>query len=94
MIRMGLREANQQFSKAIKAVKSGQEVVLTERGKPIAVIKPLPEVEDVEARLRQLERAGLLHGATRPGPMPPFKPVRLKGRPITETLREDRDSRW
>ena len=40
-MRMGLREANQNFSKAIKAVKQGKEVVLTERGKPIAVIKPL-----------------------------------------------------
>src|SRR5262249_1268241 len=37
---MGLREANQKFSKAIRAVKAGQEVVLTERGKPIAVITP------------------------------------------------------
>ena len=31
-MRMGLREANQRFSKAIKAVKGGKEVVLTERG--------------------------------------------------------------
>ncbi len=40
-MRIGLREANQRFSKAIKAVKAGQEVILTERGKPIAVIKSL-----------------------------------------------------
>jgi prevent-host-death family protein len=36
---MGLREAKQSFSKAIKAVKAGKDVILTERGKPIAVIK-------------------------------------------------------
>ena len=35
-MRMGLREANQSFSKAIKAVKAGKDVILTERGKPIA----------------------------------------------------------
>jgi prevent-host-death family protein len=37
---MGLREANQNFSKAIKAVKAGNVVVLTERGNPIATIQP------------------------------------------------------
>ena len=31
-MRMGLREANQNFSKAMKAVKQGKEIVLTERG--------------------------------------------------------------
>jgi prevent-host-death family protein len=38
-MRMGLREANQRFSKAVKAVKAGEEVVLTERGTPIAVLR-------------------------------------------------------
>ena len=41
--KLGLREANQQFSRAIKAVRAGKEVVLTERGRPIAVIKPIKE---------------------------------------------------
>ena len=57
-MRMGLREANQQFSKAIKAVKAGKEVVLTERGKPIAVIKPLEPEDKLEARIRRLESEG------------------------------------
>jgi prevent-host-death family protein len=48
-MRLGLREANQKFSKAIKAVKAGKEVVLTERGKPIAVIKPLKRKENPAA---------------------------------------------
>ena len=33
-MRMGLREANQSFAKAIKAVKAGKEVILTERESP------------------------------------------------------------
>jgi prevent-host-death family protein len=52
-MRMGLREANQSFSKAIKAVKAGKHVVLTERGKPIAVIKPLEQEKNVDATLRR-----------------------------------------
>lgn len=90
-MQLGLREANQHFSKAIKAVKAGQEVILTERGKPIAVIKPLPEMDQTEAALQRLEAAGLLRRATKRGPMPPFRPRRIKGPPLSQTIREERD---
>jgi prevent-host-death family protein len=89
---MGLREANQNFSKAIRAVKAGQEVVLTERGKPIAVITPVGPAR-LEAAMRRMEAAGLLIRATKPGPMPPFRPIRIKGEPMSETIRKMRDER-
>ena len=94
-MRLGLREANQQFSKAIKAVKAGKEVVLTERGKPIAVIKPLEREEKLEARIRRLEAEGLLRPAVKRGPMPAtsWKPIRVKGKPLSQTISEDRDER-
>ena len=49
-MKLGLREANQHFSKAIKAVRGGKEVILTERGQPIAVIKPIKEEHEEDAR--------------------------------------------
>jgi prevent-host-death family protein len=90
-MRMGLREANQQFSKTIKAVKAGKEVVLTERGKPIAVIKPLEPEDKVEARIRRLESEGFLRPALKRGRMPDFKPVRIKGKPLSATISEERE---
>lgn len=94
-MRMGLREANQQFSKAIKAVKGGKEVVLTERGRPIAVIKPLEAKEDQAAIIRRLEAEGILRPALKRGPMltPTWKPVRIKGKPLSQTISEGRDER-
>jgi len=93
-MQMGLREANQHFSKAIRAVKAGQEVVLTERGKPIAVIRPLPAPGTWDAGLRRLEAAGLLRRATRPRPMRPLRrTIKLKGEPLSETIRKERDER-
>ncbi len=94
-MRLGLREANQQFSKAMKAVKAGREVILTERGKPIAVIKPLPQAKTAEATIRRLEAEGILRPALKRGPMPvpTWKPIRIKGRPLSETIREERDER-
>lgn len=91
-MQMGLREANQQFSKAIRAVKVGKEVVLTERGRPIAVISPLNGSRE-EAALRRMEAAGLLIRATKQGPMPPFRPRRIKGKPLSATIIEARRAR-
>lgn len=94
-MRMGLREANQHFSRAIKAVRAGHEVVLTERGKVIAVIKPLREGDPVEAALQRMAAEGRLLLPRIPGPMKRrgWKPIRAKGPPLSQILREDRDAR-
>jgi len=75
---MGLREGNQNFSTAMKAVKQGKEVGLTERGKPIAVIKPLEQEKEQQTIIRLLEAVGLLRPASQRGPMPKptWKPIR------------------
>ena len=90
-MRLGLREANQKFSKAIQAVKQGKEVVLTERGRAIAVIKPIKTGQDDSAVIRRLEAEGVLRPAEKRGPMPDIKSVRIKGKPLSATVIEDRD---
>jgi prevent-host-death family protein len=92
---MGLREANQSFSKAIKAVKAGKHVILTERGKPIAVIKSLEQEKSVDAAVRRLESEGILRRGPKSGkPMPVWRsPVRIKGKPISRTVSEERNER-
>ena len=94
-MRMGLREANQHFSRAVKAVKAGREVVLTERGRPIAVIKPLHAIDAVDSAIRRLADEGRLRLAQVPGPVRQrgWRPIRTKGPPLSQTLREDRDAR-
>lgn len=37
-----LREANQNFSRCIEAVEKGAEYVVTRRGKPVAIMAPVP----------------------------------------------------
>ena len=89
-MRVGLREANQKFSSLIKAVRGGKEVILTDRGKPVARLVPMP-ADDTEDSVRRMEEAGLLIPARKRGPMPPFKGYRLRGKSIVETIREMRD---
>ena len=93
-MRLGLREANQRFSKAMKAVRAGKEVVLTERGHPIAVIKPLRD-DAQEATLRAMVDEGLITRAARKGPMPTpsWRPVKVVGKPLSRTVIEGREDR-
>jgi len=92
-MKLGLREANQHFSRAIKAVRAGKEVVLTERGQPIAVIKPIKGDHQSEAALERMANEGLITLPTRKGPLPRFVPVRISGKPLSETIIDDRDDR-
>jgi prevent-host-death family protein len=94
-MRMGLREANQHFSRAVKAVKAGREVVLTEWGRPIAVIKPLHAIGSVDAAIQRFADEGRLRLAQTPGPIRRrgWRPIRTKRPPLSQTLREDRDAR-
>ena len=97
-MKMGLQQANQNFSLLVRAVRAGQTVVLTDRGKPLAVVEPVSRKpsavrDEVEAALDRLEARGLLaqRGSGRLTMQAGWKPIRLRGRTTTETIQEDRD---
>ena len=94
-MKLGLREANQHFSKAIKAVRAGKEVILTDRGQPIAVIKPIKSEQAVDATLKRMADEGLITLSSRKGPLPSprWKPIRLKGK-LSQTIIDDREDRF
>ena len=94
-MKLGLREANQQFSRAIKAVRAGREVVLTERGRPIAVIKPVKTEDAQDARLQAMADEGLIIPAAQKGPMPAprWRPVKMNGKPLSQTIIHERQDR-
>ena len=67
MKRFGLREANQKFSRLVRAVRAGEEVVLLDRGRPIARVVPVVDPASIDERL---EARGLLLPCRHPGPWP------------------------
>ena len=74
---VGIREAKIDLSKILKRVKSGREVVITDRGHPIAKIVPLvSENLPLEERVRRLEGQGLLRPISKKNrrPLPPPLP--------------------
>jgi prevent-host-death family protein len=94
-MKLGLREANQHFSRAMKAVRAGKHVVLTERGRPIAVIKPVKTEAAEDVVLQAMAGEGLITPAARKGPMPVsrWRPASIKGKPLSQTVIEAREDR-
>ena len=76
-------------------MRGGKEVILTERGRPIAIIKPLRAERPEEAALNAMANEGLIRLPARRGPTPAprWKPVRLRGKRLSQTIIEDRDDR-
>ena len=90
-MKMGLREANQNFSKAIKAIKAGNTIVLTERGTPIATIQPIRGLADEQDELQFLRHEGFLIERDLSRSRSPAKPLRIHGISLSEALRMERD---
>lgn len=93
MLKVGLREANMHFSKYLKLVREGQEVVVTERGTPVAVIKPLIKEGKPDDKIKSLEDQGILRRAVK-GRLPLGKTIAIAGKPLSETLIEGREERF
>jgi prevent-host-death family protein len=92
-MQIGLRKANQQFSRLVKAVRGGREVLLTDRGKPLAVIRPVRGDDEMESTIQRLEAAGFLRPAEKRGSLPAWNPKSVKGVPLSTTVQEERDKR-
>ncbi|MEW6380729.1 MAG: type II toxin-antitoxin system prevent-host-death family antitoxin [bacterium] len=94
MKKVGLRQARTHFSRYKKMVKEGTEVMLTDRGKPVAIISPIPQQEDTqEERLRLLEEQGIISRA-KAGPFPLHAPIPLGGKLLSEIVIENREDRF
>ena len=57
--RVTLREINRNLTRYVKAAEEGERIVITRRGKPIALLSPLPQQEErslISAQEAALER--------------------------------------
>ncbi|MBI3456462.1 MAG: type II toxin-antitoxin system prevent-host-death family antitoxin [Candidatus Rokubacteria bacterium] len=89
----GIADLKAHLSRYLDQVKSGQEVVITERGLPIAKLVPLHTGERRDSRREHLARAGLLQlgtGRVRASLLkPPHGP--LAGKDVLRALLAERE---
>jgi prevent-host-death family protein len=74
MVRVGVRELRQTASELLRRVAQGETFEITDRGRPVAVLAPVPEGSPLE----RLRATGLVEPATEdvddlpePLPLPP-----------------------
>ncbi len=92
MSTVGVRELKNRLTHYLRRTKQGEEVIITERGKPIAVIQPIQSaapVTSLQARLAKLAAQGLI-ALPAHKPLKKVRMVRVSGRPISRTILEDR----
>ena len=90
-------EAKNGLSALLDQVKAGHDVLITDRGIPVARLVPVSSTADEDAMLARLERSGIVKRGS--GSIPPeiFRdppPEGLGGRPLSELLIEERRSGW
>ncbi len=89
---VGVRELKNRLTQYLVRAKRGEEVIVTERGKPIALLQSIQSVErpqSLEARLAKLAAQGVLTLPTRKR-LKKVRLVKVSGRPISKTILEDR----
>jgi prevent-host-death family protein len=93
MTRVGVARLKAQLSRYLDVAKHGEEVIITERGRPVAKLVALEASQRGESRRQQLARAGvLILGAQRHGTAlrkPPRGP-RALGDSVLQALLEER----
>ena len=91
---IGARELKTRLGAYLREVREGATLIVTERGAPVAEIRPLPTSGKTEkARLDELVARGTLTRETRKK-LSSFRPIRIAGRPLSETIIEDREDRF
>jgi prevent-host-death family protein len=92
MSAVGIKELKNRLTHYLRRTKAGEEVIVTERGKPIALLQPIRSattVRSLESRLAQLEAQGFLTAA-QGKPLRRIRRVKVSGPPLSRIIVDDR----
>lgn len=89
---VGVKELKNRLTHYLRRTKRGEEVIVTERGKPIALLQPIQKVPrpvSLEARLAKLAAEGQITLPAR-NFRKRIRPVKISGPPVSQAILEDR----
>ena len=85
---VGIRELRDRLSEYLRRAAVGERVIVTDRGRPVAIISA-PDTTDEVVRATAMVRDGFAQwGGGKPKGS--SRSLRVKGRPLSETVLEDR----
>lgn len=90
---VGIRELKNRLSYYLKLTQQGHNIVVTERGRPTAILHAIGAVEetaDLEERLLSLAVKGMMRLPVRKLRKSKSAPARVKGAPLSKMIIEER----
>ncbi len=85
MVSVGIKELKAKLSGYVDKVRHGQKIVVTDRGKEVALLIPVSRERRAVRHLVESGRTAWTGG--KPGGI---KGIRVKGKPLAKTILEDR----
>ena len=89
---VGARELKTRLGGYLQQVRQGRTFVITDRGEPVAELKPLQRSTTEDARLERLKGLGAVTRLEN-RPLAPFSPIRGRGPSVADAIINDRDDR-
>jgi prevent-host-death family protein len=90
-----ITEAKNRLSALIDRVRSGESILILDRGVPVARLEPVAAFHDPTGRLRRLERAGVIRIGDAPPPLDLLRtpaPKLARGASAVQALLQERQS--
>jgi prevent-host-death family protein len=90
---VGVRDLKNSLTKYLDMVKKGGQVIVTDRGRPVAVIHDLSGIEpdaEQDEIFASLAAAGKVRLPVRQSGLNKYKGAILKGKSLSQTIVEDR----
>ena len=90
---VGVRELKTRLGRYLREVRRGRTIVVTDRGEPVAELRPISI--SAAGSAGELARLVALGHLTRPakGSLAPLRAIRVSGRPVSEAIVEEREDR-
>ncbi|HUR33348.1 MAG TPA: type II toxin-antitoxin system prevent-host-death family antitoxin [Vicinamibacterales bacterium] len=90
---VGSRELKTRLGAYLRQVRDGHSFIVTDRGEPVAELRPIGRDTSTTARLARLAARGTVTRQRR-GALAPFEPARIRrGASATKLISEDREDR-
>jgi prevent-host-death family protein len=90
---VGARELKARLGTYLRRVRQGDTLVVTDRGQPIAELRPLESGTGIDAVLARLKAVGAVTRIV-DKPLAPFRQVESRGRSAAAAILEGREDRF
>ena len=90
---VGARELKTRLGTYLRRVREGRTVLVTDRGEPVAELRPLQRDARVPAALLKLSAKRTVTLPVRKS-MSAFRPIHSEGRGLSDAVLEDREDRF